>query len=131
MKRVLITGVFDLLHAGHFKLLRYAKLLGKELIVAIDSDNRVHQIKGWDRPYFSQAERKFMLEENKHVDKVLIFNSDEELIKICRDLNPYYRVVGSDWKGKKIIGEEFSEQIKYYERIPGYSTTNILKGIKP
>jgi len=50
MKKVFVNGTFDLLHEGHIALLEYAKTLGETLAVAIDSDERVKQLKGPDRP---------------------------------------------------------------------------------
>ena len=59
---VFVNGCFDVLHRGHFELLKFARELGTRLVVAIDSDNRVNQLKGGGRPFFKQEDRRFALE---------------------------------------------------------------------
>ena len=74
MKLVWVNGCFDVLHRGHFEMLKYAKSFGDYLMVGIDSDQKVKKDKGNDRPFNSADDRKFALESIRHVDKVLIFN---------------------------------------------------------
>jgi len=124
---VFVSGAYDLLHKGHIEILKYAKSLGCYLIVAIDSDEKVKKDKGEDRPFFHQEDRKFVLESIKYIDRVVIFNSEEELVKLLSDVKPDIRVAGSDWKGKKIVGEEHCGEVKFFERLEGYSTSSILE----
>lgn len=127
MKTLLLTGCFDIVHLGHVKLIQYAKFISDEVIIAIDSDEKVKKDKGQSRPFNNQRDRQEFLESIKGVDKVIIFFDDEDLEKICKEIKPNYRLVGSDWNGKKIIGGEYCQNILYFDRIPGYSTTNILE----
>ena len=60
----------------------------------------------------------------------MIFFDEEDLERICKEIRPNYRLVGSDWKEKKIVGSEYCKEIIYFDRIPGYSTTNILENNK-
>ena len=129
MKIVWTNGCFDVLHRGHFEMLQYAKSLGDLLVVGIDSDEKVKQDKGENRPFNTAEDRKFALESIKHVHKVMIFESKSELEFILENLEPDYMVIGSDWKGKEVIGEQYCTELMFFDRIDGYSTTNILEGI--
>ena len=80
--KVMVNGTFDILHRGHLQMLQYAKSLGDHLLVAIDTDRRVKELKGLDRPINNQMDRRFMLESLRCVDTVYFFDSREELISI-------------------------------------------------
>ena len=123
MKKVVVNGTFDVIHPGHLALLNYAKSLGDFLIVAIDSDSRVSELKGPQRPINPQHERKLLLENLRAVDQVVIFNSPDELISIIKECN--IMVKGSDYKGKSIIGEANCPQVVYYDRTEHSSTQKI------
>ena len=127
MKIIFVNGCFDVLHRGHFELFKYAKSLGDVLVVGIDADNKVKKDKGTNRPVNNQEDRKFVLESIKYIDKVIIFNSKEQLEKTIKEINPSIMVIGSDWKGKDIVGQRYVKKIIFYDRIGNYSTTNILK----
>src|SRR3989338_22394 len=71
---VFTNGCFDILHAGHIKVLKFAKSLGDKLIVGINSDRVVKMLKGKDRPINSQQDRKLLLESLRFVDEVVIFD---------------------------------------------------------
>lgn len=125
MKKVIVNGTFDILHPGHIELLNYAKSLGDFLLVAIDTDERVRQLKGPTRPINSQDDRKFMLENLKAVDQVVLFNSDEKLLQfigLC-----HIMVKGSDYVGKDIIGSDIIEVV-FYDRTK-HSTTKTIQDI--
>ena len=128
MKTIFVNGTFDILHPGHVQLLNYARSLGDSLIVAIDSDRRVQELKGTKRPINSEEYRKFMLENLRSVDTVWFFDSDQELEDICRLYNPIM-VKGSDYKGKHIIGHQYCKEIVFYDRIEPYSTTRTIQDI--
>jgi rfaE bifunctional protein nucleotidyltransferase chain/domain len=128
VKLIFVNGCFDILHRGHIELFKYAKSLGTKLIVAIDSDQRVNQMKGKDRPFNHQEDRKFVLESICYIDEVVIFNDEEELENLTYTYKPDIMVVGSDWNGKKVVGSQHAKQIKFFERIENYSTTKILQG---
>jgi rfaE bifunctional protein nucleotidyltransferase chain/domain len=128
MKTIFVNGTFDILHPGHVQLLNYARSLGDSLIVAIDSDRRVRELKGASRPINSEDDRKLMLESLRSVDTVWFFDSDQELEDICRLYNPVM-VKGSDYKGKHIIGQQYCKEIVFYDRIEPYSTTRTIQDI--
>ena len=128
MKPIFVNGTFDILHPGHVQLLNYARSLGDSLIVAIDSDRRVRELKGKDRPINSEDDRKFMLENLSSVDSVWLFDNDQELEDICRLYNPVM-VKGSDYRGRAIVGQQYCKEIVFYDRIEPYSTTQAIQDI--
>lgn len=126
MKKVWVNGTFDVLHIGHLKLIEYAKSFGT-LMVGIDSDNRVKELKGENRPFNNVEDRKFFLQSLKFVDDVVVFGSNQELIDCIKKYQPDYMVIGDDYRNKIIYGSEYVKELIYYEKIPNYSTTKILK----
>jgi D-sedoheptulose 7-phosphate isomerase len=131
MKKIVFTnGCFDLIHPGHIELLKKAKGLGTKLIVGINSDESVKNIKGVERPVLNQSERKTILESIKYVDEVQIFNelTPENLIK---KIKPDVLVKGGDWQEAEIIGADFVRtyggEVFSIPLVNGYSTTNIIE----
>jgi len=124
--KIWLNGCFDVLHHGHFKLIQYATSFGGEVIIGIDSDERVRQMKGEGRPFHSESERAFNLKQIKGVDTVVVFNSDETLRKLLERYKPDKFIIGSDYLGKEIIGQEFAKQIVIFDRLDKFSTTDIL-----
>jgi len=129
MTKIIVNGTFDILHRGHIELLEYAKSLGDTLLVCIDSDRRVSELKGSSRPINNQYDRTYMLTALKCVDLVWVFDSAEELIKQIELFKPDIMVKGDDYKGKPIVGENLIKEIKFYDRVDSYSTTNIIQRI--
>ena len=123
-QRVIVNGTFDILHPGHVELLNFARSCGDFLLVAIDTDERVSQLKP-GRPINNQWDRRFILRNLKSVDKVVFFNSDEELLSLVKECD--IMVKGSDYRGQPIIGSDCIE-IKFYERTE-HSTTKIIQRI--
>ena len=128
MKISFVNGCFDVLHPGHIELLNYASSFGDYLIVAIDSDRKVAEMKGPDRPIFSQSDRAYMLKEIRCVDVVHIFDTRQELESLLDSLRPDTMVVGSDWKGKEVVGSQYAKSVKFFDRIGDYSTTKTIQG---
>ena len=129
MKTVIVNGTFDILHPGHIAMLNTARSLGDYLIVCIDTDRRVKELKGTGRPINDQNFRKVMLSNIKAVDFVELFDSQDELIKLFELYKPDIMVKGSDWKGKSIVAEQYIKEIYWYDRIEEYSSTDIIERI--
>ena len=129
MTTVIVNGTFDILHPGHIAMLNTARSLGKYLIVCIDSDRRVRELKGASRPINNQTDRKVMLQNLKAVDIVEFFDSEQELIDLIKLYKPSVMVKGSDYRGRSVIGETYVPEVFYYDRVGDYSTTKAIENI--
>jgi len=129
MRRIIVNGTFDIVHRGHIEMLNYARSQGDYLLVAIDSDRRVSELKGPTRPVNNQEDRKFYLDNLKAVNACWIFDSAEELEHICKIYKPDVMVKGSDYRGKPIVGSEYCNTIQFYNIVPNYSTSKIIEDI--
>lgn len=127
MTIVFVNGCFDVLHRGHLELFNYARSLGDYLIVAIDTDEKVRYDKGPLRPVNNLKDRKYFLSCLESVDEVLHFSSARELEDLIKSLTPDIMVVGSDWRDKTVVGAQYAKEVKFFERIDGYSTTKIIQ----
>jgi D-beta-D-heptose 7-phosphate kinase/D-beta-D-heptose 1-phosphate adenosyltransferase len=123
--KVWVNGTFDVLHVGHLKLLEYSASFG-ELRVGIDSDRRVQELKGNDRPFNTTEDRKYFLESLKFVKEVVVFDSREELIDLVKKYQPDYMVIGEDYRDQIVYGSEYAKNLIFFEKVPNYSTTKIL-----
>ena len=123
--RIWVNGCFDVLHVGHIQLLEYAKTLG-HVLVGVDSDERVKQLKGDDRPINPIEHRIKMLESLKFVDDVITFDTDTDLNDILYVYQPDVIVIGDEYKLKNIIGAEHAKEIYFFEKNIDISTTKIL-----
>lgn len=133
-RRIVFTnGCFDLLHPGHIRSLEQARELGDALVIGLNSDASVRQLKGEGRPVIAERERAEILAALESVDAVVIFDAPtpRELIAA---LLPDVLVKGGDWPGDQIVGREEVEdaggRVVSIPVVPGYSTTAILKKIR-
>lgn len=129
---VTTNGVFDILHLGHIKYLQQAKKLGDILIVAINSDDSVKQIKGPERPINSQQSRAEVLAALSFVDYIVIF-SETDPVKILSEIKPDIHIKGGDYNINQIIEKDIVEKnngkIVLIPEIKGYSTTDLINKI--
>lgn len=133
-KRLVFTnGVFDLLHVGHVRYLAQARALGDALLVAINSDRTVRELKGPDRPVFDHDERAEILAALGSVNYVVVFDdiSPRSLIKTVL---PDVLVKGGDYQLDEIHGREEVEgaggKVISLPFVPGASTTSVLEKMK-
>ena len=110
-------------------MFKYAKSLGDYLIVGIDSDARVTEAKGPNRPINNQKDRKRILEAIRYIDEVIIFNDDADLKKKIKQSKIDILIVGSDWQHKEVIGSKFAKKLCFFSRLQNYSTTNIIEKV--
>jgi rfaE bifunctional protein nucleotidyltransferase chain/domain len=132
--RVVFTnGCFDLLHPGHIRSLEMARELGDVLIVGLNSDASVRQLKGEGRPVIPESERAEILSALESVDAVVIFD-DLTPREVISRLFPDVLVKGGDWPGDQIVGREEVEaaggHVVSIPVVPGYSTSAILRKIR-
>ncbi|MDQ5953089.1 MAG: D-glycero-beta-D-manno-heptose 1-phosphate adenylyltransferase [Patescibacteria group bacterium] len=134
-KIVLVGGCFDILHYGHIYFLKKAKALGNVLIVAIESDKRVRELKGEDRPIHSQEQRKEVLESLKFVDKVIILKdkmTDKDYLYFVKQIKPTVIAVtrGDPILEKKLAQAKASgAKLVKIPKIKSPSTSQILNTI--
>lgn len=130
---VFTNGVFDLLHVGHVRYLAQARELGDALVVAINSDRTVRELKGPDRPVFAQEERAEILAALRHVDYVVIFDDISPRTLIGK-LLPDVLAKGGDYQIDEIHGREEVEaaggKVIPLPFVPGASTTSVLEKMK-
>jgi glycerol-3-phosphate cytidylyltransferase len=98
------------------------------LIVGLQSDPTLDR-ESKNKPIQTLKERKIMIESIKYVDKVIVYNTEEELVELIKEVNPDIRIIGSDWKEKKITGSELNIPIHWHNRNHNYSTSNLRKKI--
>ena len=132
MKIVWCNGSFDILHSSHVELLKIAKKLscGGYVFVGIDSDSRIKDRKGLDRPYNSSSDRRAVLEALRYVDVVLEFSSDSELKNLIQMVSPDIMLLGGDYKNKEIIGNNFAKELRFLDRNNSTSSSSIIKKIQ-
>jgi rfaE bifunctional protein nucleotidyltransferase chain/domain len=130
---VFTNGVFDLLHVGHVRYLAQARALGDALVVAINSDRTVRELKGPDRPVFDQAERAEILAALRQVDYVVVFD-DVSPRSLISQLLPDVLVKGGDYQLDEIHGREEVEaaggKVISLPFVDGASTSGLIERMK-
>ncbi|MBL8171777.1 MAG: D-glycero-beta-D-manno-heptose 1-phosphate adenylyltransferase, partial [Acidobacteria bacterium] len=132
-RRVVFTnGCFDLLHPGHVRYLQQARALGDALIVALNSDRSVRELKGENRPILRQDERAEVMAALACVDYVTIFDEPTPRTVIAA-LLPDVLVKGGDWGVEAIVGREEVEaaggQVLSLPFVDGCSTSDVIQRI--
>jgi rfaE bifunctional protein nucleotidyltransferase chain/domain len=130
---VLANGCFDLLHVGHIRYLRGAKALGGKLVVAMNSDRSVRQIKGEGRPFMPASERAEIVAALSDVDAVVIFD-EPDVRALIREIRPDVQAKGTDYTRENVPERE--EVLAYGGRIEivgdpkDHSTTTLLSQLR-
>lgn len=129
---VFTNGCFDLLHPGHVRYLQQARALGDALIVALNSDRSVRELKGDKRPILTEAERSEVMAALACVDFVTVFDEPTPR-EIISALLPDVLVKGGDWGIDSIIGREEVEaaggQVMSLPFVEGCSTSDVIERI--
>ena len=132
-KIVFTNGCFDILHIGHLRYLKEAKSLGDILIVGINDDKSIKNIKGQERPINNLNIRMEMLANLNFIDYILPFSEDTPL-ELIKKIFPDVLVKGGDYKENQIVGAEFVKSkngiVKVIPLTKGFSTTNLITKIK-
>jgi D-beta-D-heptose 7-phosphate kinase/D-beta-D-heptose 1-phosphate adenosyltransferase len=127
---VFTNGVFDLLHVGHVRYLEQSRALGDALLVAINSDRTVRELKGPGRPVFDQAERAEILAALRCVDYVTVFDNISPR-SLIGELLPDVLVKGGDYQLDQIHGREEVEaaggNVISLPFVEGASTTDLIQ----
>lgn len=130
---VTTNGCFDILHVGHVRILKKAKSLGDVLVVGINSDASVRDLKGPERPINNQDDRAELLASLECVDVVSIFTEGTpvEFIKVVK---PDIHVKGADYKPQDLeetpVVESLGGRIEILPLVPQKSTTSLVQKIR-
>ncbi len=131
-KLVLTNGCFDLLHTGHVRYLEEARQCGDALIVAVNSDASVRELKGPDRPLNNELDRAEVLAALRCVDHVTIFTG-KRVTDVISLLRPAVYAKGGDYtletldSGERAALDEVGAEISLLQLVPGRSTTVLLE----
>jgi D-glycero-beta-D-manno-heptose 1-phosphate adenylyltransferase len=134
-KVVMTNGCYDLTHRGHVEYLSNARKLGDALLVAVNSDSSIHEIKGPDRPVIPEADRAFLIASLEVVDAVFVF-SDPDVREILSMTTPDIYVKGGDYtldtinQDERILMDELDIEIAFLPIIEGYSTSYLIEKIQ-
>lgn len=131
-KRLVFTnGCFDLLHAGHVRYLQQARALGDALVVGLNGDLSVRELKGEGRPLNSQEDRAEVLSALGCVDFVVIFEG-KRATELLRAVRPHVYAKGGDYTpesldaGERGVLEECGAEIRILPLVPGRSTSALV-----
>lgn len=124
--KVWVNGSFDVLHIGHIRLLAHAGSFGT-VRVGLDSDERIQQKKGENRPVNNLQDRMDFISSIRFVDDVVSFGSDDELVSKIKEYGPDLMVIGDDYDYHSIIGIEYIPKVEFFQKIKNKSTTKILQ----
>jgi D-glycero-beta-D-manno-heptose 1-phosphate adenylyltransferase len=132
---VFTNGCFDLLHLGHVRYLAAARGLGDLLVVGLNGDESVRELKGQNRPINSQADRAEILAALEAVDHVIVFE-EKRVTELLKDLRPDIYAKGGDYtresldRGERRLLEALGTRIEIVPLVEGKSTTNLIGAIK-
>lgn len=130
---VLANGCFDLLHVGHIRYLRGAKALGGKLVVAVNADDSVRQIKGEGRPVMPAAERAEIIASLADVDAVVVFD-EPDVRQLIRDIRPDVQAKGTDYTRESVPERDevlgCGGRVEIVGDAKGHSTSDFLSRLK-
>lgn len=127
-KIVFSNGCFDIINTNHIETLKFAKAQGDILIVGIDSDENIKQLKGADRPINTLKDRIKILSHFDFIDYILPFTGSVE--DVIKDLLPHTLIKGGDYQNKELLGKQFVKEIKIAPLRHGQSTTQMVQKLK-
>jgi D-beta-D-heptose 7-phosphate kinase/D-beta-D-heptose 1-phosphate adenosyltransferase len=130
---VFTNGCFDVLHRGHIQYLKFCKTQGDIVVLGLNSDKSVRQIKGPERPINNQRDRAEVLSALESIDYVVIFDEPDPL-ELIKKVAPDILIKGKDWKNKGVVGQEFVEanggKVVLADLVKGKSSTSTIEKIK-
>lgn len=136
MKVGFTCSSFDLLHAGHYLMLKDAKAQCDYLIVGLQTDptlDLAYRMKTDNKqkntPIQSYEERKIQIEGCRYVDEVVEYSTEDTLYELLKKINPDVRILGSDWEGKEFTGHNLNIPIHWHNRDHDFSTSNLRKRV--
>ena len=132
-KIVFTNGCFDILHKGHLEVLAKTADLGNRLIIGLNSDSSIKNLKGGNRPIVDENSRAILLAALSFVDAVILF-SEQTPLNLIAEIKPDILAKGGDYKITEIVGHEVVHQnggeVITIPLIEGFSSTNIIDKIQ-
>lgn len=133
IKIISTSGCFDILHAGHVTYLEEAKKFGDKLLIMLNSDLSVRNLKGEERPIVTEKERAIVIAGLEAVDYVVLFD-DLTPCRLIEEIEPDIVIKGGDYEGVHIpemdVVSKYGGIVKYVSMVKGCSSTNIIEKIK-
>ena len=130
---VFTNGCFDVLHRGHIEYLNFCKKQGDIVVLGLNSDSSVRQLKGPERPINNQHDRCAVLAALESIDYICVFDEPDPL-RLIERVCPDVLVKGADWKDKGVIGREFVEarggRVELATLVDGKSSTSTIEKMK-
>ena len=128
-KIVFTNGCFDILHAGHIRIIEFAKSQGDLLILGLNTDVSIKRLKGPSRPINKEKDRAIVVSALEAVDGVVLFKEDTPL-NLIKIIKPDILVKGADYTKENVVGREYAGKVVLCPLVKGKSTTNIIKKAK-
>ncbi len=129
LRVVFTNGCFDIIHRGHIHCIECARSFGDKLVVAVNSDDSVHRLKGKDRLFIPQEDRTAILAAIQAVDAVVIFEEDTPEA-LLREMRPHILVKGGDYLPESLLGRKWVERVEIVPLVAGKSTTALIREIR-
>lgn len=128
-KIVFTNGCFDILHAGHVRIIEFSKSQGDLLILGLNTDASIKRLKGPSRPINKEKDRAIVVSALGAVDGVVLFKEDTPL-NLIKTIKPDILVKGADYTKENVVGREYAGKVVLCPLVKGKSTTNIIKKAK-
>ncbi len=126
MKKGFTAGNFDIIHPGYIKLFKECKMNCDHFTVLLQTDPSIERPEKL-KPLLSIEERIEQLESNVHIDEILIYTYEKELISLIEKNNFNVRFLGDDYVGKSFTGDDFDIPVHFVSRDHGWSSTKFKK----
>lgn len=124
----LIAGSFDVIHPGYIRMFKESKNICSHLIVALQDDPTIDRPEKC-KPVQSISDRIEILESIKYIDKIIVYNTEEDLLNLLKETDFEVRILGSDYIGKNFTGDNMGKPTEFINRNHKYSTTDLKQRI--
>ena len=128
MKKGFTCGAFDLLHAGHILMLKEIREQCDFLVVGLHTDPTIDR-PDKNKPVETIEERMIRLQGCKYVDEIILYDTEEDLYNLLKEIKPDTRFIGEDWKGKNFTGDDLPIEVVFNSRGHNHSSSNLRKRI--
>lgn len=121
-------GAFDLVHAGHVLMFKEAKEHCNWLVVGLQIDPSVDR-PGKNKPIMTVKERVIILSAIKYIDEIRIYTTEDDLVRLLKEVRPDVRIIGEDWRDKNYTGRDLPIRTVFNGRNHTYSTSELRRRV--